>query len=90
MNISKISISGFKALQDINFNPDKIHVIIGKNNTGKTSLLEAISFTFNNDILKEYDSEDMSPSVIINYYLNNKGKISLMLTDDERNNQSFI
>jgi AAA15 family ATPase/GTPase len=42
MKIQKIKIENFKGIDELEFKPRMINLIIGKNNTGKTSLLEAI------------------------------------------------
>ena len=42
MKISKISISGLKAIQDASFEPGNINVLIGANGAGKSTFLEAI------------------------------------------------
>lgn len=47
MRISTIKIKNFKGISSLEFNPKRINLIIGKNNTGKTSLIEAINLLFN-------------------------------------------
>lgn len=42
MKISKISISGFKAIREAHFEPGNINVLIGANGAGKSTFLEAI------------------------------------------------
>lgn len=42
--ISKITIKRFKALNDISFELGKINVIVGANNSGKSSVLQALQF----------------------------------------------
>ena len=42
MNIERISIKGFKALNDVTFEPGNINVFIGANGSGKSTILEAI------------------------------------------------
>ena len=45
MKIKQIGIKGFKGIRDLSVQPKSINVIIGKNNTCKTSLLEAIIYS---------------------------------------------
>ena len=40
--ITRFSVKNYKALKDVNVSLSKIHVLIGQNDSGKTSLLEAI------------------------------------------------
>ena len=47
MGIETIKIKNFKGISSLEFNPKKINPIIGKNNTGKTSLVEAIKLLAN-------------------------------------------
>lgn len=46
MKIKEIEISGFKGIGHLGIHPKQINILVGKNNTGKTSILEAISSTF--------------------------------------------
>lgn len=46
-DLERIEIEGFKGLESISFEPSGINLITGRNNTGKTSLLEAINLLFN-------------------------------------------
>ncbi len=74
MKIMSISINNFRVIDSIRFKPKNINIIVGKNNTGKTSILEAISFAHSDYIIdKRYKS---SPNSILNYY-DKKGKIYL-------------
>lgn len=50
MKITKISISNFLKLKDIEINPTKTSVIVGKNRQGKTSILKAIRAAFDGKI----------------------------------------
>ena len=44
MKINKIEIDGFKGIGELAIEPKNFNVIIGKNNTSKSSLLEAIAY----------------------------------------------
>lgn len=46
MKIEEIKIENFKGITTLEFKPKNINFIIGKNNTGKTSLLESIYLFF--------------------------------------------
>jgi len=54
--IKKLSIKNFKAFETLEFSPKAINLITGRNNTGKTSLLESINFLFNPAIIRIYGS----------------------------------
>ena len=49
MKITRIQISNFLKLKDVNFNPSETNVIVGKNKQGKTSILKAIRTAFTGD-----------------------------------------
>ncbi len=46
MHINKIKIDNFKGITSIEFRPKKINLLVGRNNTGKTTVLEAINLLF--------------------------------------------
>lgn len=55
MVIKNVKIENFKGISELEFNPKKINILVGKNNTGKTSILEAIDLLFNsNDISRKH------------------------------------
>jgi AAA15 family ATPase/GTPase len=45
--LEHIEIEGFKGLEHVEFEPTDINLITGRNNTGKTSFLEAVDLLFN-------------------------------------------
>ncbi|CEG13153.1 hypothetical protein MSIBF_A3330006 [groundwater metagenome] len=56
MQIKELKIDNFKGITSIEFRPKKINLIVGRNNTGKTSVLEAINLLFNpENIVQMYD-----------------------------------
>lgn len=53
MHINKVEINGFKGIDQLEFNPKKINIILGRNNASKTSILEAIDLNLSSkDIIK--------------------------------------
>ena len=54
MKIKKLTITNFKGIDSINFEPKTINLIVGRNNTSKTSILQAIDLLFNTDKLRSY------------------------------------
>lgn len=50
MKIVKLTIHNFLRLKDIEMNPSKTNVIVGKNKQGKTSILKAIRAAFTGDV----------------------------------------
>ncbi len=56
MKIEKLSVENFKGLESLEFKPKGVNLITGRNNTGKTSLLEAVNLLFNPKGIKNYGS----------------------------------
>lgn len=54
--IERVDVEGFKAIRSLDLEPTAINVITGRNNTGKTSLLEAIEIAFNPTAIEKFDS----------------------------------
>lgn len=61
--ITDIRIRGFKAIEELEVEPSQINLITGRNNTGKTSVLESIDLAFNPDTIKKFS---VSPEKVIN------------------------
>jgi AAA15 family ATPase/GTPase len=55
--LEHIEIEGFKGLEYVEFEPTDINLITGRNNTGKTSFLEAIYSSFQPEYLKTFDGD---------------------------------
>jgi len=53
---TEIEIEGFKGIQSLHVEPTAINVITGRNNTGKTSLLEAIELVFDPNAIIQFES----------------------------------
>jgi len=52
--LDEMKIEGFKAIDYLNLRPSSINIITGRNNTGKTSLLEAINLFSDPSSLKDF------------------------------------
>jgi AAA15 family ATPase/GTPase len=90
MKITNISLKNFKCIDSLEYSPGMINVFVGRNNTGKTSLLEAISLSFeDNIILPKYMSHIGRPDTIINYKAN-CGSVKLELNDYSSKNISVL
>ena len=87
MLIKEVSIENFKGIDSLKFKPKLLNIIVGRNNTGKTSILEAIAMAFDSTFLEKNYS--VSPTSIINY-LANSGEISLTLSDRKGSNPILI
>jgi AAA15 family ATPase/GTPase len=61
-----VEIEGFKGLEYVEFEPTDINLITGRNNTGKTSFLEAVDLLFNPDRITDFG--DNLDHVINNNY----------------------
>jgi AAA15 family ATPase/GTPase len=59
IHIQKLSVRNFRALREINYIPKQINILTGRNNTGKTALLDAIAFNIPGYIHKEIDNYDI-------------------------------
>ena len=68
MKINEVEISGFKGIPQIIINPKQINLLVGKNNTGKTSILEAINSVIESNInsLQIKYHSDLSSVININ------------------------
>lgn len=44
MRIKQIQIRRFKAIESVDFSPDSVNILIGGNNSGKSSFLQAVQF----------------------------------------------
>lgn len=53
--LERIEIEGFKGIESLAFEPSGINLITGRNNTGKTSVLEAINILFDSEYLRELE-----------------------------------
>ncbi len=90
--INKISVSNYKGIDSLDFSPRDINIIVGPNNSGKSSLLSAIALGFHalNGFKvkksKEFFSEkSLNPPDHQIYESNkNKAKISLNLVNTKR------
>lgn len=52
--IERVDVEGFKGIESLDFEPSAINVVTGRNNTGKTSLLEAIQLAFDPGAVEEF------------------------------------
>lgn len=50
MKITRITISNFLKLKDVDFNPSHTNIIVGRNKMGKTSILKAIRAAFDGKV----------------------------------------
>jgi Predicted ATP-dependent endonuclease of the OLD family len=53
MKVNEISIENFKGIDSLKFQPRLLNVIVGRNNTGKTSILEAMALVLNSDFIEK-------------------------------------
>ena len=68
MYIAKIRIQNFRCFQDIEieFN-EGLNVIIGENNSGKTTIMKAIQYIFNNSHINNPTVDDFNKSIPIEF-----------------------
>ena len=72
--ITNLKIENFKSISNLDFSPKRINLIVGKNNTGKTSVLEAIAVKFNPT--RMYQHQHNMP-----YFINVKSKQAKILLE---------
>lgn len=60
--ITKVHIKGYKKLQDFTFEPQEgMNILVGANDSGKTTVLEAMSLCLNGRINTQSAYEALSP-----------------------------
>jgi AAA15 family ATPase/GTPase len=55
-HIHKLSVQNFRAIRELNYVPKQINILTGRNNTGKTALLDAIALNIPGYIHKEIEN----------------------------------
>lgn len=55
-HINKLSVHNFRAIRELNYVPKQINILTGRNNTGKTALLDAIAFNIPGYIHEEIEN----------------------------------
>ncbi len=82
MKITYINIENFKAIDSLQFNPRMLNILVGRNNTGKTSILQAIKLSLD----EKYFSRlfYLRPSAALKYG-ENSAQFKLKLIEDKRN-----
>lgn len=91
-HIERIRVDGFKAINNIELEPGRVNILTGRNNTGKTSLLESINLTFNPDSLSDFsgnldkliNENDNSASINCEYNLEQRKLESFVKSDEVR------
>jgi predicted ATP-dependent endonuclease of OLD family len=81
MKITSINIENFKAIDSLHFNPHMLNIFVGRNNTGKTSILQAIKLAFDREDYSDFFYSQ--PSAAIKYG-ENRVKLELKLAEDKR------
>ena len=79
--IKHIAIKNFKGINSLEITPKKFNVLVGRNNTGKTSILEAISVCTNPNLIKDLLMYKYGPFFI--NYSSDKASIKID-TDDNK------
>ena len=93
MEITNVKIKHFKNLKSIDISTNsKINLIVGKNNVGKTSLIQSLYIAFSTQELLEYYKSEYhlnSLSSLITYS-RNKSTINIKTTRRKPNNEIQI
>lgn len=64
MVLKELEIENFRSFYKFRIKPTRINIIVGRNNSGKTSLLETLSFIFNHE--SEIRLFSSNPRLLIN------------------------
>ena len=54
MNLTRVEVSNFKGIDSLAFAPGQVTLLTGRNNSGKTSLLEAVELTVDPSRIEQY------------------------------------
>lgn len=65
--IKELDINNFRALRQIHYNPRQINIITGRNNTGKSALLDAIAVNVSGFINYDFPFFFNNPLTFITY-----------------------
>lgn len=82
MKISHYRARSFKAIEELEAEPKNINLVTGRNNTGKTSLLESIDLAFNPSHIDNYGEN-------VNKIINVHSSSSLIDCEFERSQQKL-
>ena len=75
MRIKQLILENFRSITDMNINPSAINIMVGKNNSGKSSLVEAIYFAFGDlDGVRLFQEH---PSMLMNVFKAGSTKIEI-------------
>ena len=85
MRIKKIDIKDFKGIDNLHFSPKMINIVLGRNCTGKSTLLEAIYLDFDSEDLGKYYQDHFSS--LMNVY--SKSKCSRIEITSNENKQAL-
>ncbi len=80
MKIERLSVNNFKGIDRLEFAPKMINLIIGKNNTGKTSLLEAIDLLFNTEKFRKYYEKHLSDIINVS---SEESEVTALINSEE-------
>jgi predicted ATP-dependent endonuclease of OLD family len=83
VHINSIDIQGYKGIESISIDPKQINIITGRNNTGKTSILEGIEFGLSPKYARNYEN---NISDIINFNCE-KAEVKLKTNDEHKNSK---
>lgn len=87
MKITKVDIENFKGIDSLSFKPKLLNILVGRNNTGKTSILEALAMATDPDSIWRNYAE--FPASIINYLANNS-KISVSFSNGTKRTNDVL
>lgn len=80
--IDEVKIKGFKGIQYLESNQKRLNLITGRNNTGKTSFLEALNLAYNPAKVMNYQNN-------LDKLINRKSDSAKIEVDDPENMRNF-
>ena len=86
--ISKINIINFKAISKFNFEPSRINIFVGRNNTGKSTILEALALVCSSSTFEDILGENILKQILkrskcqLLRFGSNIGKVEVVLNDN--------
>ena len=82
MQIQSLSIRNFKSIRELEIlDVESSLILVGKNNTGKTAVLDAIRAVTGNYTVGAHDFNEKRQNIEIEYYYDTKNQEILMIFD---------
>ena len=81
-HLDRLRVQGYKSIDDLEVDLGQINIITGRNNSGKTSLLESVNLLFNTEDIRQFEglanyliNVDQDSASISGYYMNQQSTL---------------